>query len=87
MGPATSPFFIAVVMTRATALPGPARAACILPDTDQSLCFDTLAVIDEPVPEEPFYGQEPSFQSFSRRTWTTGTARYGPDHGADVAAV
>ncbi len=32
-----------------------------LPDTDQSLCFDTVSVIGEPQPGEPFYGQDAQF--------------------------
>lgn len=33
-----------------------------LPDTDQSLCFDTLTVIDPPDPGADFYGQDAQYQ-------------------------
>lgn len=44
------------------AVPLSAAACCTLPDTDQSLCFDTAAVVEEPLPGEPFYGQDAQYQ-------------------------
>ncbi len=32
-----------------------------LPDTDQELCYDTVSVIDPPIPGEIFYGQDAQF--------------------------
>jgi hypothetical protein len=32
-----------------------------LPDTDQSLCFDTLTVVSAPQPGEPFFGQDAQY--------------------------
>lgn len=32
-----------------------------LPDTDQELCYDTVSVIDPPIPGETFYGQDAQF--------------------------
>jgi hypothetical protein len=37
----------------------------LLPDTDQSLCFDTVSVMDEPLPGEPFYGQDAQYSGLS----------------------
>lgn len=35
-----------------------------LPDTDQELCYDTVSVIDPPVPGVAFYGQDAQFEGF-----------------------
>ncbi|MBD3277105.1 MAG: DUF1566 domain-containing protein [Candidatus Aegiribacteria sp.] len=44
-------------------LPIPVAAADYqLPDTNQSLCFDTVSVITEPEPGAPFYGQDAQYQ-------------------------
>lgn len=44
------------------AVPISAAASCVIPDTDQSLCFDAFTVIEEPSPGEPFYGQDAQYQ-------------------------
>lgn len=44
------------------AVPLSAAAYRPLPDTDQSLCFDTAAVVEEPLPGETFYGQDAQYR-------------------------
>ncbi|MBD3370035.1 hypothetical protein GF402_06710 [Candidatus Fermentibacteria bacterium] len=33
----------------------------VVPDTDQTLCFDTTTAIDPPDPGQAFYGQDAQF--------------------------
>ncbi len=34
-----------------------------VPDTDQSLCFDSIRVVSASPSEEPFYGQDAQYQA------------------------
>ena len=34
-----------------------------VPNTEQSLCFDSIRVVSPPSSEEPFYGQDAQYQA------------------------
>ena len=37
----------------------------VIPDTDQSLCYDTLDTVSPPVQGEPFFGQDAQYESLA----------------------
>ncbi|MBN2809364.1 MAG: hypothetical protein JXR80_07710, partial [Deltaproteobacteria bacterium] len=61
---------------------GYVHAACSLPDTGQTLCYNNTGVIACPAPGEPFYGQDAQFtrdRSYTRldalgKPWSEGAA-------------